>query len=212
MVHCRLDTELPLDELRVSVTEKRELDEPVEPEGEVTLSGLPEGELHLVFFHNETRLGEIEIGSAESGELIRLKIRLVAGNAILLEESRISGLSETTSRPPSTPASPVDNSRTIDPKTRLARGPSYCPPAGEVISRSGNVTRIIDREAFEIEGEDRRLYVVYVGSATRLTQGSVSLDYADLLKGMRVNIRGTVAAGPEDQCSIGARQITVERR
>ena len=128
MIRCQLDTELPLDELRISVAEKRELDEPIESNGSVTLSGLPEGDLHLWFLQDEERLGEIKINAAKSGELIRLEIRLVTGNAILLEEFRITGLTETSSPAPSPPTSPVDgHTQTIDQTSDGETASSHCP-------------------------------------------------------------------------------------
>ena len=178
MIRCQLDTELPLDELRISVAEKRELDEPIESNGSVTLSGLPEGDLHLWFLQDEERLGEIKINAAKSGELIRLEIRLVTGNAILLEEFRITGLTETSSPAPSPPTSPVDHTQTIDQTSDGETASSHCPAPGETFSRTGALTRVIDRDAFELQGDDRRLYTIYIGSATRLQEGSARLDYA----------------------------------
>ena len=165
MIRCQLDTELPLEELRISVAEKRELDEPIESNGSVTLSGLPEGDLHLWFLQDEERLGEIKINAAKSGELIRLEIRLVTGNAILLEEFRITGLTETSSPAPSPPTSPVDHTQTIDQTSDGETASSHCPAPGETFSRTGALTRVIDRDAFELQGDDRRLYTIYIGSS-----------------------------------------------
>jgi len=77
---------------------------------------------------------------------------------------------------------------------------------------TGTITRIIDHDTFAICGDEGALYVIYVGSATRLTPEATALQYADLTQNMRVSIRGSVAADPAKQCSVGARQVVVQRR
>ena len=47
-VRCQLDTELPLDEIRVSIAEMREREGVPEPNGSVTFRGLPAGDIHVL--------------------------------------------------------------------------------------------------------------------------------------------------------------------
>lgn len=207
-VRCELDTDLPLDEIRVSLNEKPELKAVAQSDGSLTLPSLPEGDLHLSFFQKDASLGEVAIRATESGDFIRLRVRLVPGNAILLDEFRIRGLSDTP-EPSSKSAAQVQGE--ADEAPRLLTAPSRCPAPGEAVSVTGTLTRIIDHDAFELQTSNRQIYVVYVGTATRLQRGSTRFDYADLEKGMRLLLKGTVAAGPEEECSIGAKEITVQR-
>jgi hypothetical protein len=240
-VSCHLDTELPLAEIRVSIAEMREREGVPEHEGVVTLPGLPAGDIHLSFFQREILLGEIEIRSANEGEFIRLKVRLVTGNAILLDEFRVKGVSGASTPPTKSfsVATPVKNvkdvpSRTVSeptsvqetdprPKPQLSRPPpqatrpaksssSKCPEPGDTVTRTGKLSRIIDNDSFELLGSDRRSYVVYVGSATRLKRGSTLVAYNALREGLGVLVKGTVAAGPKDECSIGAREVILQRQ
>ena len=231
-VRCELDTELPLEEIRVSIAEKRETEGFPEPNGGVMLPGLPAGDIHLSFFQRGILLGNIEIRSADQGDFVRLKIRLVTANAILLDEFRVKGVS----RERGTSAKPISvaSANTIrtapeptsveksEPLTEpiLSRPPpprsakkssSQCPDPGDSITRTGKLSRIIDNDSFELLGSARRSYVVYVGSATRLKRGSTLVAYSALREGLGILVKGTVAAGPEDECSIGAREVILQR-
>ena len=229
-VRCQLDTELPLEEIRVSIAEMREREGMPEGDGAITLSGLPSGDIHLTFFQGEVALGEIEIRSANDGEFIRLKVRLVTGNAILLDEFRVKGVSGDGSEPrkgtfsaatvseptrvveQNTQRPPPQASRPSSPVTRPPkRSSSKCPTPGDAITRTGKLSRIIDNDSFELTGSDRRDYVVYVGSATRMKRGSSLVANSALREGLGILVKGTVAAGPEDECSIGAREVIVQR-
>ncbi|MEE9180393.1 MAG: hypothetical protein V3U22_05800 [Vicinamibacteria bacterium] len=230
-VRCELDTELPLEEIRVSIAEKRETEGFHEPNGGVMLPGLPAGDIHLSFFQRGILLGDIEIRSANHGDFVRLKIRLVTGNAILLDEFRVKGVSpergtlakplsvasantirtspESDSVQKSEPAEPV-LSRPRPPRS-AKKSSSQCPDPGDSITRTGKLSRIIDNDSFELLGSARRSYVVYVGSATRLKRGSTLVAYSALREGLGILVKGTVAAGPEDECSIGAREVILQR-
>ncbi len=229
-VRCELDTELPLEEIRVSIAEKRETEGVPEPNGGVMLPGLPAGDIHLSFFQRGILLGNIEIRSADQGDFVRLKIRLVTGNAILLDEFRVKGVSgergtsakpisvasATTLRTPPQPTS-VEKSEPLTepilsrPLPPRSANKSQCPDPGDSITRTGKLSRIIDNDSFELQGSDRRSYVVYVGSATRLKRGSTLVAYSALREGVDIFVKGTVAAGPEDECSIGAREVILRR-
>ena len=83
-IRCEIDTELPITEIAVSLQEKRELNETpkaLDNGGTVTLSDLPSGDLHLLFFRGTSLLGEVEVPSTEEGEFIRVEVRLVEGNS-----------------------------------------------------------------------------------------------------------------------------------
>ncbi len=237
-IRCQLDTKLPLDEIRVSITEMRERKSVPGSDGGVTLPGLPAGDIHLSFFQRDILIGQIELRSANEGEFIRLKVRLVTGNAILLDEFRVKGVSgvsppPTKSLPAATPLNDlpsgadsepttVEKSTTrpapqpTRPPTEFARPPkrtsSTCPAPGDTITRTGKLSRIIDNDSFELFGSDRRNYVVYVGSATRVKRGSRLVTSSALREGLGILVKGTVAAGPEDECSIGAREVIVQRQ
>ena len=102
------------------------------------------------------------------------------------------------------------------PPTEFARPPkrtsSTCPAPGDTITRTGKLSRIIDNDSFELVWSDRRNYVVYVGSATRVKRGSRLVTSSALREGLGILVKGTVAAGPEDECSIGAREVIVQRQ
>jgi hypothetical protein len=97
-IRCEIDTQLPVSEIKVSIEEKREVSETPkareEGGGTVTLSKLPPGDLLLLFFRDTSLLGKVRVPSAEEGEFIRVVVRLVEGNAILLDEFRVRGVSE----------------------------------------------------------------------------------------------------------------------
>ena len=237
-VRCHLDTELPVAEIRVTIAEMREREGVPEDDGAVTLPGLPAGDIHLSFFQRETLLGEIDIRSANEGEFIRLKVRLVTGNAILLDEFRVKGVSGD-SRPATksfsaatllndVPSSTVSQTASVQkskprPQPQSSRPPpratrpakassSKCPDPGATVTRTGKLSRIIDNDSFELLGSDRLSYVVYVGSATRLKRGSAPVAYSALGEGLGILVKGTIAAGPESECSIGAREVIVQRK
>ncbi len=224
-LRCELDTELPLDEIRVSIAEMREREGVPEPNGGLTFRGLPAGDIHLSFFQKEILLGDIEIRSANYGDFVRLKIRLVTGNAILLDEFRVKGVrgdrgtsakpisvaSTSTLRTTSEPTR-VENrapltqpipSRPPPPLRSAKKSSSECPDPGDSITRTGKLSRIIDNDSFELLGSRRQSYVVYVGSATRLKRGSTLVAYSALREGLALLVNGTVAAGPEDEGNIG---------
>jgi hypothetical protein len=219
-IRCDIDTELPITEIEVSLQEKRELSEtPKALEkggGTVTISELPSGDLHLLFFRGPSLLGKVEVPSAEEGELIRIKVRLVEGNAILLDEFRVRGVSGTAGTsedtqsstketeapsirvyPPSSPPPP--------PKTPST---SHCPDAGEPMTLKGKMIRVIDNDSFEMQSGPWT-YIVYVGSATRIHRGGTVLALADIAENQAMTVKGTVAAGPEGECSIGAKDVTL---
>jgi hypothetical protein len=205
-IRCELDTELPLAEISVSVEEKREATVAPGSKGQsgnmVTLTELPEGDLHLLFYHEASLCGKVGVTDARRGELIRLKVRLVTSNAILLDEIRIRGVSGFSTPKADTPV-------TVSPPVSvISSGP--CPPPGEPITLSGKVGRIIDNDSFELQS-GLVSYVVYIGSATRFRGSRERLQKGDLRVNQSLTIKGTVAAGPEGECSIGAKQIQTTR-
>ncbi len=225
-IRCELDTELPLAEISVSVEEKREASVTPQSKGEtgnmVTLTELPEGDLHLLFYHEATLCGKVAVTDARRGELIRLKVRLVTGNAILLDEYRIRGVSgfstpradspvsgspPVTTSPPSSASTPPPGLTSPTPASLpKAISSDPCPAPGEPITLSGKVVRIIDNDSFELQS-GLLSYVVYIGSATRFRGSRQTLQRSDLRENQSLTIKGTVAAGPEDECSIGAKEI-----
>jgi hypothetical protein len=207
-VQCELDTEFALTEISVSVEEKREVKMTPEADGELILRDLPEGDLQLLFYHNESLLGRVEVSSTRRGDFIRLVVRLVEGNAILLGESRVRGVSEVASSEKSlTPSS----SSSIPARKAPADSSMPCPAVGDTVTVDGRLVRLIDNDSFEILS-GRNSYVIYMGKATRLRRGSVSLRKSDLQPGQVLSVEGRVAAGPRGECSIGARQILVKRQ
>jgi len=231
-VQLELDTELPLGEVSVSVEEKRELREIPNPReaggGIVTLRDLPEGNLHLLFYRQSALLGKIVLSSAEKGQFIRIKVRLVDGNAILLDEFRIRGVSdlEEGKEPPvsprpssmspttstsSVPAASPAPSRPSTPPTRAPSGQQMpCPNAGEAMTLKGKILRIIDNDSFELQSGPWA-YTVYIGSATRIHRGLANIRKDQIKESQPVTVKGTVAAGPEGDCSIGAKEIELRR-
>jgi hypothetical protein len=217
-IRCYIDTELPVNEIEVSLQEKRELSETPkaleEGGGTVTLPGLPSGNLHLLFFRGTSLLGTIEVLSAEEGEHIRIKVRLVEGNAILLDEFRVRGVSGTAGPSEDTksrrkqPESP--SIRIYPPSSSLSQtetpSTSHCPDVGEPMTLKGKMIRIIDNDSFEMRSGPW-IYVVYVGTATRIHRGRTVLVLADIPENQAVTVKGTVAAGPEGECSIGAKDV-----
>ena len=218
-VQCELDTEFALTEISVSVEEKREVSMTPEADGELILHDLPEGDLHLLFYRRESLLGRVEVSSTRRGDFIRLVVRLVEGNAILLDESRVRGVSEVSypgkSLPPSRPKQeppPSEPSSSTHPTRKAPAGSSMpCPAVGDTVAVEGRLVRLIDNDSFELLS-GRNSYVIYMGKATRLRRGSVSLRKRDLQPGQVLSVEGRVAAGPRGECSIGARQILVKRR
>jgi hypothetical protein len=221
-VRCVLDTELPLPEITVSLEEKREVSASPKLQGQeagtVTLADLPSGDLHLLFYRNQSLIGRVKLTATERGEFIRLRIRLVEGNAILLDELRIQGVSEMSPRtgqttpgktdpkapaleiyPPASPSLREPSAKTV---------PEHCPAPGEPVTLKGKVVRVIDNDSFELQSGPWT-YVIYIGSSTRMGRGSAGkiLRVGDLGKNQALLIRGTVAAGPDDECSIGASRI-----
>ena len=72
------------------------------------------------------------------------------------------------------------------------------------------MARIIDNDSFELQS-GRLSYVVYIGSATRFQGSRERLQRSDLREGQSLTIKGNVAAGPEGDCSVGAKQIQTTR-
>ncbi len=187
--------------------------------GRVTIQELPGGDLHLLFYRDDERLGKIEVTAAQKGDFIRLKIRLVEGNAILLDEVRVRGVSgvqpagpkpkPVLSEPATTTVPPRSSTSTIlSPPQRGSR--TSCPAPGESVSLRGKLTRVIDRDSFELHSGSRT-YTVYIGSATEIHRGGRNLPRNELADQQSLVVRGTVAAGPEDECSIGAKSVDVQR-
>ncbi len=236
-VQCELDTELPLAALSVTVEEKRELSEtPLhrnEGGGIVTLRDLPEGNLHLLFYRQSSLLGKIKLTYVEKGQFIRIKVRLVDGNAILLDEFRIRGVSELEERPqsPAPPQSkPISPPRPVSPapttpttssvpsaskRTTTSAPPTSgqhtpCPETGKLMTLRGKIVIIIDNDSFKLQSGPW-IYTVYIGSATRLHRGRAAIQQSQLEEGQPVTVKGTVAAGPEGDCSIGAKEVELRR-
>lgn len=203
VMECRLDTELPLDELWVTVDEKRELRAVPGADSEVTLENLPEGDLRLSFYRGEDLLGKVEIENVERGQVIRVTVRLVPANAILLQELRVSGVEGRI----------VESEPSPTPQTELGRpisSPS-CPPLDSRVIVAGLVERVLDNDSFELSTDERN-YVVYAGRATVLRRSPRGrITFHELESGMRVSVKGHIAAGPEDECSVGATEIVVGR-
>jgi hypothetical protein len=221
-IRCDIDTEIPLTEIRVSVEEKREMSlTPLRRggNGRVTIQELPDGDLHLIFYRDDEQLGKIEVKSARKGDFIRLKVRLVEGNAILLSENRVRGVSGahtagSTPEPiPEEPATTTVPSRsttsTIAPSPNGVSRPS-CPAPGESVTLRGKLTRIMDRDSFELH-TGSGTYTVYIGAATEIHRGGRDLPRNELAEQQSLVVRGTVAAGPKDECSIGAKSVDVQR-
>ncbi len=221
-IRCDIHTEIPLSEIRVSVEEKREMSLTPRKQGEngrVTLQELPDGDLHLLFYRDDERLGGVEVKAAGKGDFIRLKIRLVEGNAILLDEYRVRGISGVQPAGPnpepiqSEPATTTVQSRSLtttvpSPPQRSSR--TSCPAAGESVTLRGKLTRIIDRDAFELHSGSLT-YTVYIGAATEIHRGGQKLPRTELAEQQSLVVRGTVAAGPKDECSVGAKSVDVQR-
>jgi len=210
-VSCVLDTELPLSEIRASVQEKREVSVTPSANGKLTLRDLPEGDLHLLFYRGEAPLGQITLSGARLGQFIQIKVRLVEGNAILLEEMRVKGVSNegasgrVTPLPvvipsPPTPSSPRAEAPERKPKTS-------CPGPEQRVEEEGAVVRIIDNDSFELETEGKRRLTVYAGSATRLRPSGAAFSVRALKPGQRLRVVGAGAAGPEGECSVGVREV-----
>ncbi len=208
-IRCELDTELVLADIKVSVEEKREVSAIPQTDSSVILRDLPDGNVNLVFFYRKIRVGEIEIKNTRQGEYIRVKARLVEDNVIFLEEFRIKGVDEY-STPETENGNPSSPSSSRRPSSTSSKSPSTCPEPDDPVALKGNIVRIIDNDSFEFESSTRS-YIIYVGTATRLHRGGTSLHYGDLKKSLRLSIKGTVAAGPVGECSIGAKDITVHR-
>jgi hypothetical protein len=68
----------------------------------------------------------------------------------------------------------------------------------------------MDRDAFELQTRSGT-YTVYIGAATEIHRGGRSLLRQDLAEQQTLVVRGTVAAGPMDECSIGAKSVEVQR-
>jgi len=218
-VRCELDTEFALTEISVSVEEKREVSITPEADGELILQDLPEGDLQLLFYHNESLLGRVEVSSTKRGDFIRLVVRLVEGNAILLDESRVRGVSEVTSSQkslkPAKPKSPLPTSPPTSSSIPKRKAPpdssTTCPAVGDTVTLEGRLVRLIDNDSFELLS-GRSSYVIYTGKATRFRRGSLRIQRSDLQPGQLLSVEGRVAAGPVGECSIGARQIQMKRR
>jgi hypothetical protein len=223
-VSCLVDTELPLAEIRATVREKRELSVSPSPSGKLTLRDLPEGELHLLFYRNETPLGEVTLGGARLGQFIQIKVRLVEGNAILLEELRVKGVSgeeatgSVTPLPVPAPASPAPVSPTPLPLPSTpaplnapsgleAKPSSRCPSPEQPVDEEGVVLRVIDNDSFELETRAHRRLTAYAGSAARLRPSGAPVNVRSLKPGQRLRLVGAGAAGPEGECSVGVREI-----
>jgi hypothetical protein len=69
---------------------------------------------------------------------------------------------------------------------------------------------MIDNDSFELESGPWT-YVVYVGTATRIHRGRTALALADITDGQTLTVKGSVAAGPEGECSVGAMDIEIRR-
>ncbi len=220
-IRCELDTELPLEEIYVSVEERREVKATPQHKGKnggtVIFTDLPEGDLHLLFYREAFLTGRVEVASAKRGELIRLKVRLVEGNAILLDDYRIRGVNGISSpkvgaavstSPPDAafPPPPPRASPTAHSPSPAVTSSQTCPPTGEPVTLSGRVVRIIDNDSFEFLS-GLRSYIVYLGSATRFQGSGARIQNRDLRQNQALTVKGTVAAGPEDDCSIGAKEI-----
>lgn len=229
-IRCEIDTDLPITEIKVSLEEKREISEIPKAQdngGTITLSELPSGDLHLLFFRGTSLLGNIEVPSTEEGEFIRIVVRLVDGNAILVDDFRVRGVSEMAysseaSDPPDTePESAPETkleSRSIEayppsspsPRRSKSSPPSHCPGPGEPMTLRGKLLRVIDNDSFELESGPWT-YVIYVGAATRIHRGRTLLEIADITDNQALTVKGSVAAGPEGECSVGAKDIEVRR-
>ena len=213
---CELDTEFALTEISVSVEEKRELRVTPDARGKLILQDLPEGDLHLLFYNKESLLGRVELPSTRRGQFIRLVVRLVEGNAILLDESRISGVSDVASSgkslPPPRPKLEPPPYKPSSSLTRKAPADSStpCPAVGDTVTLEGRLARLIDNDSFELF-LNLKSYVIYIGKATQLRRGRVVMEKSDLRPGQLLSVEGRVAAGPKGECSIGARRIQVKR-
>jgi hypothetical protein len=229
-IRCEIDTDLPITEIQVSLQEKRELNETPEARekgGIVTLSDLPSGDLHLLFFRGPSLLGKVEVPSTEEGEYIRIAVRLVEGNAILLDDFRVRGVSEMTSANEAFgPPQAKSDSSTVAKREREPEAvelhppkasskprsppspPGHCPSPGEPLTLRGRMRRLIDNDSFEMQSGPWT-YVVYVGTATRIHRGRTNLELADITDNQTLTVQGSVAAGPDGECSIGARDIAI---
>lgn len=236
-VQCELDTEIPLNELSATVEEKRELSRIPRPlpegGGIVTLHNLPDGNLHLLFYRGASLLGKINLTYVEKGQFIRIKVRLVEGNAILLDEFRIRGVSDIDAQPqapapsqtkpvprprslPVAPTPPTTSSTPYTSKSTTTTAPpssgqtTPCPETGKPMTLRGNIVTLIDNDSFELRSGPWT-YTVYIGSATRLHRGRETIDKNQLKEGLPVTVEGHVAAGPKGDCSIGAKEIELRR-
>ncbi len=236
-VQCELDTELTLTELSVTVEEKREISETPHRRdaggGIVTLRNLPEGNLRLLFYRQSSLLGKINLTHVEKGQFIRIKVRLVDGNAILLDEFRIRGVSGVDERshssppsqpkpvspprtesssptPPATSSVPTNSKRTTTSAPPISGQSTPCPETGELMTLRGTILSIIDNDSFELQSGPWT-YTVYIGSATRLHRGRATIQRNQLKENQPVTVKGNVAAGPEGDCSIGAKEVELRR-
>ena len=85
-----------------------------------------------------------------------------------------------------------------------------CPNAGEAMTLKGKILRVIDNDSFELQSGPWA-YTVYIGSATRIHRGLATIRKDQLKRSQPVTVKGTVAAGPEGDCSIGAKEIELRR-
>jgi hypothetical protein len=70
----------------------------------------------------------------------------------------------------------------------------------------GKMIRVIDNDSFEMQSGPWT-YIVYVGSATRIHKGGTVLALSDIAENQAMTVKGTVAAGPKGECSIGAKDV-----
>jgi hypothetical protein len=70
------------------------------------------------------------------------------------------------------------------------------------------LTRILDRDSFELHTGSGK-YIIYIGTATEIHREGRTLLRHELAEQQSLVVRGTVAAGPKDECSIGAKSVEV---
>jgi hypothetical protein len=77
--------------ITVTVQEDPSLSTTVAGNGTFELSGLPEGEFHLVFTSNSVTLGTITITGAEPGQVIKITVQVTTTTVILIDIENADG-------------------------------------------------------------------------------------------------------------------------
>jgi hypothetical protein len=187
--------------ITVTVQEDPSLSTTVAGNGTFELSGLPEGEFHLVFTSNSVTLGTITITGAEPGQVIKITVQVTTTTVILIDIENADGDDD---------GDDEDEGEDGERTCAISGG-----KVGQKIELEGNAkTPAADGSSFELKVNGNRVKnggKVMVTGGTPKCKGKPSTAECKVIDGSKVHVSGMLMTCDLVNATVAATEVKVQK-